>query len=184
MKHLTFFVLVICLTASACKRAETPQAKGEKTVTMQLRSGAFAEGERIPKEFACDGEDKSPPLAWTGTPNGTKSLALICDDPDAPMGTWVHWVLWGLKGNATSLPENLSKAATLPDSVKQGRNSWPRVGYNGPCPPPGKPHRYYFKLYALDVELALSESTDQAALEKAMQGHILAQAQLMGRYGR
>jgi hypothetical protein len=188
MKHFLIFLLVICLT-SACRRAETPPAsvpamkKGE-AMTMKLQSSAFAEGARIPKEFTCDGSDKSPPLAWTPAPNGTKSIALICDDPDAPAGTWVHWVLWGLKPNATSLPENLSKTAILPDSVRQGRNSWPRAGYNGPCPPPGRPHRYFFKLYALNVDLALSESADKAALEKEMKGHILDQAQLMGLYGR
>ncbi len=189
MKHLLILLLSLSLTAAACKRAETPpagtpQGKGGETVAMKLQSTAFAEGERIPKEYTCDGEDKSPALNWSGVPNGTKCLALICDDPDAPMGTWTHWVLWGLKADADSLRENLSRLATLPDSVKQGRNSWPRVGYNGPCPPPGKPHRYYFKLYALDTELNLSDNTDKAALEKAMQGHILGQAQLMGKYGR
>ena len=189
MKHLTLFVLVICLTAAACKRAPappvgTPETKGGGTVTMKQQSTAFADGERIPKQFTCDGEDKSPPLSWYGIPEGAKSLALICDDPDAPMGTWVHWVLWGLPADAMSLPEGVKPDTKLPGDARQGLNSWPKLGYGGPCPPPGKPHRYFFKLYALDAVINPPGTPDKAALEKAMQGHVLAEAQLMGRYGR
>jgi len=153
-------------------------------VTMQVTSSAFANEADIPKKFTGEGEDVSPPLKWSDPPAGTKSLALICDDPDAPRGTWVHWVLWGLKPSARSLPEDVKKDKELPDGIKQGNNSWPSIGYRGPMPPPGRPHRYYFKLYALDTELSLKPGATKPELEKAMEGHILAKGETMGRYKR
>ena len=153
-------------------------------MALTIASTAFTDGAAIPKKYTCDGQDLSPPLAWTGVPEGTKSLALICDDPDAPMGTWVHWVLWGLPPSAPALPEGAPPTGTLPGGIQQGMNSWPKVGYGGPCPPPGKPHRYFFKLYALDATLTLPDNTDKGGLERAMKGHILASAQIMGTYGR
>jgi hypothetical protein len=153
---------------------------------VKLTSGVFAEGATIPVKHTCEGPDTSPPLAWTDRPANTKTFALIMDDPDAPMGTWVHWVLWNLPGTMNSLPENVSKTGELKElgGALQGNNTWPKIGYYGPCPPPGKEHRYFFKLYALDGTLGLKAGATKADIEKAMQGHVLGRAQLMGTYGR
>jgi Raf kinase inhibitor-like YbhB/YbcL family protein len=148
-----------------------------------LTSTAFKEGAPVPVKHTCDGADVSPALAWSGAPPGTRVFALIADDPDAPAGTWVHWVLYNLPGTAAGLPENVAKTETLKDAV-QGRNDFPRIGYGGPCPPPGKPHRYFFKLYALDAPLGLKAGATKQEVERAMQGHVLATAQLMGTYAR
>ncbi len=155
-------------------------------MTFTLTSSAFAEGATIPAKHSCEGPDVSPPLAWTGAPENTNTYALIMDDPDAPMGTWVHWVLWNLPGTRGSLPENVSKTGEPKElgGVLQGNNTWPKIGYYGPCPPPGKPHRYYFKLYALDGPLSVKAGATKADVERATQGHVLAQAQLMGTYAR
>lgn len=144
-----------------------------------LTSSAFAQGERIPTKYTCDGEDISPPLQWRNPPQGTQSFALIMDDPDAPVGTWVHWVLFNLPADTQELPEQ----TTLPAGAQDGKNSWGRTGYGGPCPPSGT-HRYFFKLYALDTTVNLTASTDKAQLLRAMEGHILAQAEVMGTYSR
>jgi len=151
---------------------------------MKLTSPAFADGTPIPEQFTCDGADVSPALQWTEAPAGTRSFALICDDPDAPVGTWVHWVIYHLPATATELPEMVAPTAELPDGARQGLNDFRRVGYGGPCPPPGRPHRYFFKLYALDLEPDLRPRATKADLLRAMQGHILGQAQLMGTYQR
>jgi Raf kinase inhibitor-like YbhB/YbcL family protein len=150
---------------------------------MKLQSPAFQQGELIPVKYTCDGMDVSPPLTWTDTPRGTRSLALIADDPDAPRGTWVHWVAWNIPADARALPEGLPKQDSIQSGMKQGTTDFKKVGYGGPCPPSGT-HRYFFKLYALDVTLDLPASTTKAALEKAMNGHILQQAELMGKYER
>ncbi len=152
-------------------------------VTMELKSAAFQPGAVIPAKYTCDGEDISPPLNWSDPPAGTKSLALISDDPDAPVGTWVHWVIWNIPANARALEENLPKAPSLANGAKQGTTDFRRIGYGGPCPPSGT-HRYFFKLYALDTTLNLPASTTKKDLEKAMDGHILAQAELIGKYQR
>jgi Raf kinase inhibitor-like YbhB/YbcL family protein len=178
-------LLVLC--ALACRADSPPPARIEKgalKMALTLTSTAFADGAAIPKKYSCEGEDLSPPLAWTGVPAGTRSLALLLDDPDAPMGTWTHWVLWALPPSATGLPEGVPKDSTLAGGIRQGKNSWPRTGYNGPCPPPGKPHRYYFKLYALDTDPTLTDNTNKGTLESAIKDHILAQAQLLGTYSR
>jgi hypothetical protein len=153
-------------------------------MALELKSSGFAAGETIPKKYTADGPDVSPPLEWTEPPPGAKSLALICDDPDAPVGTWVHWVLWGLPAATRTLEENVSQTETLPSGAKQGRNDFKRIGYGGPSPPRGPAHRYFFKLYALDTQLDLKPGATKAELEKAMKGHILAQGELMGKYGR
>ena len=150
---------------------------------MKLKSGDFAEGGKIPPEFTCDGKDVSPPLTWASVPAGTKSLALICDDPDAPMGTWVHWVLFNIHVDIKTLPENMPPHKQLEIGAKQGTNDFRKIGYGGPCPPGGT-HRYYFKLYALDTEINLEPGITKAQLLKAMEGHIVAEGQLMGRYKR
>ncbi len=151
---------------------------------MQLSSTAFKEGAAIPAKHTCDAKDVSPPLKWTGVPAGTKSLALIVDDPDAPVGTWVHWVLYDLPATTTELAEDVPKSQTVAGGAKQGVNDFRRLGYGGPCPPPGKPHRYFFKLYALDAVLDLKPGLTKKDIERAMEKHILAQAQLMGTYQR
>ena len=151
-----------------------------------LTSGAFTAGGVIPAKHSCDGADVSPSLTWSGTPPGTVALALIADDPDAPAGTWVHWVLFNLPGSLTALPEGVPKTEALRDfgGALQGRNDFRRVGYGGPCPPPGKPHRYFFKLYALDAALPLKAGATKAEVERAMRGHVLGETQLMGTYTR
>jgi len=165
--------------------AEPETAKeGGKPMAMQITSPAFKEGAAIPKKHTGDGPDVSPALNWSDPPEGTKALALICDDPDAPRGTWVHWVMYDIKPDVRQLPEGVPQKETLPDGAKQGVTDFRRVGYNGPAPPPGKPHRYFFKLYALDAELNLTPKAAKQELEAAMKGHILAEAKLMGTYGR
>jgi len=153
-------------------------------MTIDLKSSAFENGAAIPKVFTGDGADHSPSLSWSEPPAGTKSFALVCDDPDAPVGTWVHWVLYNLPASARELPEGLPAKATLPSGARQGKNDFGNTGYGGPAPPKGKPHRYFFKLYALDTGLDLPPNATKAALERAMKGHILATGQLMGTYQR
>lgn len=156
---------------------------GTAMATITVTSTAFSEGGMIPSKYTCDGSDLSPPLSWSGTPAGTKSIALICDDPDAPVGTWVHWVVFNIPSDARGLPEGTTAAKGLPAGAKQGMNDFRKKDYGGPCPPGGT-HRYYFKVYALDTMLQLKEGSTKAELLKAMEGHILAQGQLMGRYQR
>jgi Raf kinase inhibitor-like YbhB/YbcL family protein len=151
---------------------------------MQLTSTAFTEGGTIPVKYTCDGTNVSPPLKWSGVPAGAKALALIADDPDAPSRTWVHWVLYDLPATATELAEDVPKSQLIPAGAKQGLNDFRQLGYGGPCPPPGKPHRYFFKLYALDAPLDLKAGLTKKDIEHAMEKHILAQAQLMGTYKR
>lgn len=150
---------------------------------IKMKSAAFEEGGMIPKKYTCDGMDISPPLVWEEVPSGTKILALISDDPDAPMGTWVHWVIYNLPSTTRELPENVPSQKVLENGAKQGTNDFRKIGYGGPCPPGGT-HRYYFKLYALDKELNLDPGMTKNQLIKAMEGHILAQGQLMGKYKR
>lgn len=159
-------------------------AAGGSTMTFEIRSTAFTAGGTIPKKYTCDGPDISPSLSWTEPPTGTKSLALIMDDPDAPVGTWVHWVLYNLPPTTRDLPDGTPTTETLTTGAQQGTNDFPKVGYAGPCPPQGPAHRYFFKLYALDTELNLAPKATKKQLEAAMAGHILAQAELMGRYRR
>lgn len=147
-------------------------------MAIQLTSSAFTEGSIIPKKYTCDGEDISPALEWSSVPPGTLSLALIVDDPDAPIGTFVHWVLYDIPADATGLPEGVTGTGT------QGKSGFGKTGYGGPCPPKGPAHRYYFKLFALDITLSLKAGGTKADVEEAMHGHILAQGQVMGKYGR
>jgi Raf kinase inhibitor-like YbhB/YbcL family protein len=151
---------------------------------IELTSPAFQDGQPIPVAHTGDGQDASPPLGWGSLPDGTQSLALICDDPDAPGGTWVHWVLYGLPANADGLPENVPAAEHVPNGAKQGLNDFRRIGYGGPCPPRGPAHRYFFRLYALDTDIGLRPGATQADLRARMEGHILAEGELMGTYQR
>jgi hypothetical protein len=150
---------------------------------MEIKSSAFGSGEMIPAKYTCDGADFSPALEWSGTPAGTRSFALICDDPDAPMGTWVHWVIYDIPPSATMLAEGISREKDLPGGGTQGINDFRKIGYGGPCPPGGT-HRYFFKLYALDAMLGLKPGITKDQLLTAMRGHILGEAQLMGTYRR
>jgi Raf kinase inhibitor-like YbhB/YbcL family protein len=152
-------------------------------MTIKLTSSAFKEGAIIPAQYSCDGKDISPPLSWSEVPGGTKSFALICDDPDAPIGTWVHWIVYNIPDNVTSLPENVPPNKSVMGNILQGMTDFRRIGYGGPCPPRGT-HRYYFKIYALDTMLNLSAGATKRELLRAMEGHILAEGQIMGRYGR
>ncbi|HDY69228.1 MAG: YbhB/YbcL family Raf kinase inhibitor-like protein [Candidatus Scalindua sediminis] len=150
---------------------------------LEIKSTAFKEGGTIPKKYTCDGSDISPPLSWTQLPEGTKSLVLICDDPDAPMGTWVHWVMYGLSPNTLGLPEGVPGKKEVLGGAKQGTSDFRRIGYGGPCPPGGT-HRYFFKLYAIDSELDLSAGATKKEVLSHIEGHVLAEGQLMGRYSR
>ena len=155
---------------------------GEK-LQIKVKSTAFEEGGMIPERYTCDGADVSPPLALSAVPEGAKSIALICDDPDAPRGTWVHWVLFNLPPDTKEIPESLPTNKKLENGAMHGINDFRKIGYGGPCPPSGT-HRYYFKVYALDTEIDLKAGITKRKLLKAMKGHILAEGQLMGKYTR
>jgi Raf kinase inhibitor-like YbhB/YbcL family protein len=154
-----------------------------KTMTISLTSSAFIEWAMIPQRYSCDGEDISPPIAWSNVPPGTRSFALICDDPDAPVGTWDHWVVYNIPAHVTSLNEGIAEKSIVDNGAVHGNNSWGRIGYGGPCPPSGT-HRYFFKIFALDTLLDLKSGSTSSQLVNAMEGHLLAQGQLMGRYQR
>ena len=152
-------------------------------MSLAITSPAFTDGGAIPSRYTCEGQDSSPPLSWTAPPAGTNSLALISDDPDAPGKTWVHWVLYNLPPSARTLPEAFPPDEERPDGTRQGTTDFGRVGYGGPCPPSGT-HRYFFKLYALNVLLSLPPGATKPQFEAAIKGHLLAEAQLMGTYRR
>jgi Raf kinase inhibitor-like YbhB/YbcL family protein len=153
---------------------------GANVMAMELTSSAFKQGEKIPSKYTCDRENISPPLTWSDVPLGTKSFALIMEDPDAPSGVWDHWILFNIPENVTSLPEDLKQ---LPPGAVLGLNSWNKPSYGGPCPP-DREHRYFFKLYALNIILPATLSADKAQIINAMNGHILASTELMGKYHR
>jgi Raf kinase inhibitor-like YbhB/YbcL family protein len=180
-------VALLLLTLIGCGQAPPPSVapapSGDQPERLQLASRAFAPEETIPATYTCDGEDISPPLQWNGPPQGTQTLALIVDDPDAPGGTWTHWVLYSLSPDTTTLSEGVPPQAELPDGSRQGLNSWRRLGYGGPCPPSGS-HRYVFRLYALDTQLDVPSGASKDQVLRAMEGHVLAQGELIGRYSR
>ena len=165
---------------------ETPTQKEEEAIMKQISilSDAFENGSSIPVEHTCDGDDRSPPLSWEGLPEGTRSIALIVDDPDAPGGTWVHWVIYNIPADSTGLLRGVPKNKSLDDGSLQGKNDFGKIGYNGPCPPPGKPHRYFFRVYALETVLDLKSGASKSQVEAAMSGHILAQGEMIAKYGR
>ena len=189
MRKLEVLMLVVLLFL-ACTNRPQPAAQPpvssptqEQKVEIKLTSTAFKEGEAIPRQYTCDGVNISPPLEWSGVPKSAKAIAIIADDPDAPAGAWVHWVLYNLPAENIGLVENLPPTENLKAGGFQGKNDFGKIGYGGPCPPSGT-HRYFFKIYALDSELPLKSGATKAEVEKAMEGHILAQAQLMGTYSR
>ena len=149
---------------------------------LKLTSTAFEDGKPIPYLYTCEGDDMSPPLQWSGAPVTTRTYAMVCEDPDAPRGTWIHWVLYNISGDAVELTKAVPTLPQLPSGARHGRNTAGDMAYAGPCPPPGKPHRYFFRLYALDISLNLPPGATKAELEQAMAQHIVAQGTFMGTY--
>lgn len=174
-------LMAALLMAAGCAAEDqvTPDAAGG----MQLRSAAFEDGGDIPAQYSCDGAGISPPLVWDHLPEETASLVLIMDDPDAAMGTWVHWLLYNIPPDTVGLPEDLAGKSGMPPGSQHGENSWRKDAYGGPCPPSGD-HRYFFKLYALDRRLALDSGAQKKELTAAMEGHVLDQVQLIAHYRR
>jgi Raf kinase inhibitor-like YbhB/YbcL family protein len=167
----------------APSQSPTPAPQKENKMEIKLTSAAFKEGQPIPRQYTCDGVNISPPLEWSGVPKTAKTITIIADDPDAPSGTWVHWVVYDLPAEDIGLVENLPPTENLKAGGFQGTNDFGKIGYGGPCPPSGT-HRYFFKIYALDNFLSLKVASTKAVVEKAMEGHIVAQGQLMGTYQR
>jgi Raf kinase inhibitor-like YbhB/YbcL family protein len=156
----------------------------DELMPIVVKSTAFHEGEAIPARYTADGADVSPPLTWSGVPDGTRSLAVVCEDPDAPRGTWAHWVLFNLPADARQLAEGVPPEPSPPGGGMHGTNSFGKLGYGGPSPPPGKPHRYYFKLFALNATLPLEPGAARDDVLRAVDGRVLGEGWLMGRYGR
>lgn len=177
---LLAFLLAVPFLAG-CRHSES--AVVAATITMTLSIPGVEDG-KVPRECTCDGDDASPPLQWSTPPGGAKGLALTVTDPDAPGGTFTHWVIYNLPASKNSLPRGLPRQARLSDGSRQGQNDFGKVGYGGPCPPHGNPHRYIFTLYALDAALDLNDGSSRSQVESAMKGHILARGELAARYGR
>ncbi|HWF43135.1 MAG TPA: YbhB/YbcL family Raf kinase inhibitor-like protein [Candidatus Kapabacteria bacterium] len=152
--------------------------------TISVTSTAFQNESNIPRRFSCQGDNISPAISWSDVPNGTKSFALVLEDPDAPSGTFIHWVIWNIPASEKGLAENIPQQDSLPNGARQGTNGGNKIGYSGPCPPAGNAHRYYFRLYALDTNLDLPGNTTRDKLMSAIEGHILGEGELMGRYQR
>jgi Raf kinase inhibitor-like YbhB/YbcL family protein len=184
-KHLIILTAVFVILFCSCRDAKepAPAEPGGEVMQMKLTSPAFEPNSMIPPKYTADGEDASPSLQWDAVPKGAKSIALVSDDPDAPMGTWVHWVIYNIPPDAKQLAENIPPDRTLTDGTCQGTNDFGRIGYGGPAPPSGT-HRYFFKIHALDVRLDLPPGAKKSQLLNAMQGHILGKGELIGRYKR
>ena len=189
VSHASFVLLgaaipIVAFSLLLAANGLSDSIPGGPSMTLTISSSSFRNGGTIPKKYTCDAADVSPHLAWTEPPAATKTFALLVDDPDAPVGNWNHWTMWNLPPSLRGLAEGVSKEARLPDGTEQGRNDFRKTGYNGPCPPPGKPHHYVFKLFALDASLGLKSGSGNKDLEAVMKGHILAQSEWMGTYGR
>ncbi len=180
MKKIQWAALCV-LAALACYAGSAGHKGGGMSIVVS--SPAFGSFQVIPPGYTCDGDNASPPLTWTGVPGGAKSIALICDDPDAPAGTWVHWVCYDIPASVTSLAESIPPAHTLPCGGRQGTNDFHKIGYGGPCPPGGT-HRYFFKILALDAMLDLPSGRTKRDVERAAKGHVLATGELIGTYSR
>ena len=181
-------VFLMMFAAGCAKHPAAPATNRTATSTPQnaapvfkLTSSAFKDGERIPRGYTCDGANVSPPLEWSGAPKTAQTLAIIADDPDAPSRTWVHWVVYNLSAENIGIVESLPQDENLKAGGFQGKNDFEKIGYGGPCPPSGT-HRYFLKIYAIDMELPLKAGAMKADVEKAMDGHVVGQAQLMGTY--
>ena len=184
--YLAISVTVVAGVSVSCQTKNTEKVaagKGKEKMAFTITSTAFKHEGMIPIQYTCDGADISPQLAWSNVPESTKSFALICDDPDAPVGDWVHWVMFNIPSETRELKEKIANAAVLPNGARHGTNDFRKYGYGGPCPPGGT-HRYYFKLYALDSMLVLKDKVTKKDLLEAMKGHILGQTELMGKYSR
>jgi Raf kinase inhibitor-like YbhB/YbcL family protein len=189
MKRLPIIVLLAsglcyCSTETGNTNSGGKKMALELKTSLELVSSAFSDGMPIPVKYTADGQDISPPLKWTAGPATTKGYCLICDDPDAPSGTWVHWVVYNIPPHVLELPEGLPKDPNLQEGIRQGITSFGSTGYGGPAPPKGKQHHYYFKLYALDSVIDLKPAATEAQLVKAIQGRVIAEAKLMGTYQR
>ncbi len=182
-RRLVIAAVTLLLLATVLYVPAIFSAQGDPVI-LTVSSPAFKQGERIPVICTCDGTDLSPRLIWHGAPSGVKSYALILDDPDAAEGVFTHWLIFNIPGDAMGLPENVPKDSSLDDGAIQGKNHFGKTGYNGPCPPAGKTHHYTFHLYALDTTLSLDQGASASDIRAAMQGHILAQGELMGTYSR
>ncbi len=181
---ILFLLILFFMGCQVDSKPKSDLEKEDVKMAIKLISNAFDEGGIIPSEYTCDDIDVSPKLSWGAPPKGTKSWALICDDPDAPMGIWVHWVVYCIPPEVNLLPKGIDKEKIVLGGVKQGRNDFGKIGYGGPCPPPGKPHRYFFKLYALDFMPDWEAGMTKSQVMKGIEGHIIAEAELMGKYGR
>lgn len=173
-------------TAPPAQEPQTPVQEEATDVDWKLTSSAFEDGESIPARYTCSGQDLSPTLEWTDPPEGTQELAMVVDDPDAPRGTFVHWVIYGLDPDISALPEGMPAGEELDSPVvcRQGRNDFDAMGYRGPCPPGGEEHRYFFKLYALEETINLRPGVTKAELMDEIEGKTIAKAELVGRYSR
>ena len=185
IKLLLPFAVLFISCQNKTNQQPRPETKNQKesVLEMKITSSAFEEGDMIPSKYTCDGENISPPLSWSEAPTGTKTFAIICDDPDAPAGTWVHWVVYNIPAGTTELPEAVPVKKEPDNGAVQGLNDFRKTGYGGPCPPSGT-HRYFFKIYALDAKPDLTGDVTKDILLDAMKGHILAQGQLIGKYSR
>jgi len=178
------WVVIPLLTLAMSMFVVPDRVPGQQAAKLELRTSSFEPGGFIPKRFTCVGADVSPALTWSDPPGGTQRFAIIEDDPDAPSGTFVHWVVYDLPASYRQLPEAVPRKDEMAGGGRQGTNDFSRVGYSGPCPPPGKAHRYFIRLYALDAPTSLPPAASRSELDSAMQGHILAQAEMMGRFKR
>jgi hypothetical protein len=183
MKKILILFFTVFPIVTACQGEEETTDLNPGGKTMELSSNAFQAEEMIPRKYTCDGENISPPLTWSQVPEGTESFALIADDPDAPGRTFVHWVIYNISAGVTELPESIPNEETVLDGAEQGRNSSNKTGYMGPCPPSGT-HRYFFKLYALDTTVKGGPGLSKSDLIGEIEGHVLAEGQLMGKYKR
>jgi Raf kinase inhibitor-like YbhB/YbcL family protein len=184
MLKRTFVIILGALFCGAILISALSAAELKREAFMELKSSAFQTGGDIPRKHTCDANDVSPQLSWNNAPVGTKAFALIADDPDAPAGTWVHWVIYDLPADAKELAEAIPTTEILTNGAKQGMNDFRKVGYGGPCPPAGRPHRYFFKLYALDKATGLKPRANKQQLLNAIKNHVLGEAEIMGRYKR
>ena len=164
--------------------SDTAEARMSQVAALTISSSAFQNGQPVPQKYSCDGENISPALSWSAGPSQTRCFALVCEDPDAPHGTFIHWVMYNIPSSSTGLPENVKKTDALPDGTRQGKNGAGQMGYTGPCPPPGKLHHYHFKLFALDAMCNVPGTPDRDQLMSAIQGHIIAQGETVGTYQR
>jgi Raf kinase inhibitor-like YbhB/YbcL family protein len=183
MRWANIIVLMVVVAAGAAAQRQTRQSSSA-AMTFKMSSPAFTSGGAIPREYTCEGVDRAPSLEWNGVPAGTVTFALVMHDPDAPSGDWVHWIAWNIPATSHGMSENVLRQEQLADGTRQGRNSFGKIGYYGPCPPPGKAHRYFFRVYAIDSKLDLASGATRDQLQSALKGHVLAEAEYMGTYQR